>query len=113
MTERRRAARDEVEAAYFTLLKAREELEAVLRHRDHLRAERRRLQRFVAEGDALEAHVDPRLRRPLRHTDELLGEALRARHRVIDQEMDRLPERVAAAEDFVAECEEEYRRLRR
>lgn len=107
-----RVARDDVEAAYFTLLRAREKLESLRRYGDFLRAERQRLQRFVAEGDALDAHVDGKLRRTLRQTDAELAEVLRARHGVIDDELERLPDRIAGAEAFVEECEHEHRRLR-
>lgn len=108
-----RLARTEAEAAYFQLLRAREALEQLRRYGEYLERERVRLQRFVAEGDALDAHVDARLRRPLVDTDRRLGEVLRARHRIIDEELAALPERLAAAEAFVADCEREYERLRR
>lgn len=104
--------RDEVEAAYFTLLRAREKVTALHRYEEFLRDERRRLQRFVAEGDALDAHVDPRFRRALNHTDTAVAEALKTRHEVIDLELDRLPDRIAGAEAFVEEAEEEHDRLR-
>lgn len=107
-----RTGRDEVEAAYFTLLRAREKVDALRRYEEFLRDERRRLQRFVADGDALDAHVDPRLRRALKHTDETVGKALKARHEVIDAELNAIPDRVAAAEEFVRESEAEHDRLR-
>lgn len=112
MPEPRRAATSEVEAAYFTLLRAREEVEALRRYSDYLTGERRRLQRFVRDGDALEARVDRRLRRPLRETDRRLAAALRGRHRVIDEELAELPDRIEAAEQFVEECRSEYEGLR-
>lgn len=102
-----------MEAAYFTLLRAREKVTALHRYEEFLRNERRRLQRLVAEGDALDARVDPRLRRALGHTDRSLAEALKARHEVIDAELDRLPDRIAGAEAFVGDAEEEHDRLRR
>ncbi len=107
-----RVGRDEVEAAYFTLLRAREELAALRRYGEFLEAERRRLQRFVAEGDALEAHVDPRLRRAIVHTDRGLSESVRSRLEVIANEFERLPDRLDAAAAFVEECEQELGRLR-
>lgn len=113
MPERRRTATSEVEAAYFTLLRAREEVEALRRYGEYLLAERRRLQRFVGDGDALQARVDRRLRRPLREADRRLAEALRGRHRVIDEELGELPDRTEAAEEFVEECRAEYEELRR
>ncbi len=108
----RRVGRDEAEAAYFTLLRAREEHTALLRFADYLNEEQRRLQRFVAAGDALEAHVDPRLRRDVAHTDGPLGRAIQTRLAVIDEELRRLPARIEAATAFVAECEEELARAR-
>lgn len=107
-----RIGRDDEEAAYFALLRARDELTALRRYREFLHEERRRLQRFVADGDALDAHVEPSLRRGIAHTDQPLREAIRLRHSVIDEELTRLPDRLEAAEAFVDECEGELERLR-
>lgn len=107
-----RVGRDEVEAAYFTLLRAQEELAALRRYGEFLEAERRRLQRFVVEGDALDAHVEPRLRRGIAHTDTPLAEAIRARLAAIEGELERHPDRVEAAAAFVEECEREWGELR-
>lgn len=108
-----RTGRDEVEAAYFTLLRAREKVTDLQRYEEFLRDERRRLQRFVADGDALDAHVNEKLRRALRHNDDLLGKALKARHEVIDAELARIPDRLVAAEAFVEDAEAEHERLKR
>ncbi|MBW3663001.1 MAG: hypothetical protein KY469_07875 [Actinobacteria bacterium] len=108
-----RVARSDVEAAYFTLLRARDKLDALRRYGEFLEHERLRLQRFVAEGDALDAHVDPKLRRALLHTDRLLGDVLKVRHETITDELARLGDRIEAAETFVRECEEEHEALRR
>lgn len=105
-------ARDEVEAAYFTLLRAREDLFALRRWEEYLADELRRMRRFVSEGAALEDAVDRRLRRALRHTEGPLREALDARVAAIHDEQARLPERLAAAERFVEECEHEHAALR-
>lgn len=105
--------RDEVEAAYFTLLRAREELDGVRRYGDYLREEGRRLRRFLAEGDALADTVDRRWRRPLRHTETPLVDAVRARLAVIDEELNDLPDREQAAERFVEACEREHADLKR
>lgn len=105
--------RDEVEAAYFTLLRAREELFALRRWEEYLADELRRMRRFVSEGEALADTVDRRLRRALRHTETPLQEALDARAAVIRDEQSRLPERIAAAERFVEECERDHAALRR
>lgn len=106
------APRNELEAAYFTLLRAREDLAELHRYAEYLERERRRLQRAAAEADALEAHVHPRLRRGIAHTDAPLEAAVRGRLESIEAERDRLPERIAAAEAFVAEAEADHARLR-
>lgn len=108
-----RVGRDEVEAAYFALLRAREEVQELRRYQEYLEREQLRLRRFVADGDALDAHVDAKLRRRgLGHTDEALNEAIRRRHEVIDAEVNRLPDRIEAAEAFVQEAEREHARLK-
>ncbi|MFA9428704.1 hypothetical protein [Egicoccus sp. AB-alg2] len=104
--------RNEVEAAYFTLLRAREDLDSLRRYEEYLRDEVRRLRRFISEGEALADPVDARLRRWLRHTDQPLLDAVRARIGVIVDEQERLPDRLAAAEEFVAECEQQHEQLR-
>lgn len=105
--------RDEVEAAYFTLLRAREELDGLRRYDDYLRDERGRIRRFVSEGDALADRVERRYRRAFAHTDKPLADALRARLGVLEDELGRMPERLAAAEAFVEECEREHAELKR
>lgn len=104
--------RDEVDAAYFALLRAREELDGVRRYDEYLRDEARRLRRSLAEGAALADTVDRRLRRPLRHTDQPLEEAIRARLAVIEEELSVIPDREAAAAAYVDECEREHAELR-
>jgi hypothetical protein len=105
--------RNEVETAYFTLLRAREDLSSLRRYDEYLRDEARRLRRFTAEGEALADTVDPRLRRVLRHTDPALTEALKARLALIADEAARLPDRIAAAEAYVEDCERAHEQLRR
>ncbi len=107
-----RATKDEVEAAYFTLLRARERVSSLQRYAEFLEREQLRLDRFIADGDALDAHVDAALRRSLRHTDRPLAQAIKSRRDVMVEELKRLPERLRAAEEFVNECEEEHQRLR-
>jgi hypothetical protein len=105
--------RNEVETAYFTLLRAREDLAALRRYEEYLGEEARRLRRFVAEGDALADTVDVRLRRVLRHSDGPLTEALKARLALLADEAARLPDRIAAAEAYVEDCDREHDRLKR
>jgi phage shock protein A len=105
--------RDEQEAAYFTLLRAREELDDIRRYGEYLAEEARRLRRFMAEGQAHADGIDRRLRRALRHTDTPLADAVEARLAVIADELRGLPERETAADAFVTECEQEYTALQR
>ena len=107
------ARKDEEQAAYFALLRAREELAALQRYEEYLTAERARIDAFVAAGSELDTTVDRRLRRALRHTDEPLGEALELRRRVIADERRRLPERIEAAQAYVDECEVAHAALKR
>lgn len=106
------ARTDEEQAAYFALLRAREELAALQRYGEYLVAERARIDTFVGAGVELDRTVDDRLRRALRHTDEPLGEALELRRRVLADERRRLPERLEAAQEYVDECEAAHAALR-
>lgn len=108
-----RVARSDIEAAYFTLLRARDKLDALRRYAEYLEQEQRRLQRFVADGDALDAHVESRLRRVLRHSDREVATAVKTRHATLADELATMPDRIAAAEAFVADCEQEHDALRR
>lgn len=99
------ARNEDEQAAYFALLRAREELAALQRYEEYLTEERARIDAFVAEGVRLDTEVAPRLRRALRHVDEPLGEALELRRRVLADERRRLPERLEAAEEYVGACE--------
>lgn len=105
--------RDEVQAAYFALLRAREELEALRRYGEYLELERRRLAQAVEARRALAEDVDTRLTRALRHTEEALDKAVELRRRVVADELRRLPDRIAAAESFVVESEQEHEQLKR
>jgi hypothetical protein len=105
--------RNEVETAYFTLLRAREDLSALRRYEEYLRDDARRIRRFTSEGEALADTVDPRLRRTLRHTDTPLTDALKTRLALLSDEAARLPDRIAAAEAYVEDCEREHERLKR
>ncbi|MTV26903.1 hypothetical protein FTX61_15985 [Nitriliruptoraceae bacterium ZYF776] len=105
-------ARDETEAAYFTLLRARDEVSALQRFEEYLADEAARLRRFVEDGTVLERPVDRRLRRRLRHTDGPLTEAIETRLGAIRDARERLPDQLAAAERFVEEAEAEHARLR-
>lgn len=106
-------ARDDVEAAYFALLRARDEVDDLRRYVEYLEDEARRLRRSTSEADALSTQAPPRLRRRLLHTDAPLADAVRLRLEVIQEELRRLPDQLADAEAEVAAREAEHDRLRR
>ena len=74
-----RTAGDEAEAAYFTLLRARDELAAVIRYAEWLNRERDRLDRFLAEGVELDATVDARERVAREFAEECEADLARVR----------------------------------
>lgn len=102
----------EYEAAYFTLLRAVEERDDLLRYREHLHAEAARLDAFTDETGHGDDALPRRVRRPLAQTTKPLLEAVGRRRSVVLDELRRIDERVAAAEQFVLECEEEVASLR-
>lgn len=106
------SARSEYEAAYFTLLRAVEERDDLLRYRELLHAERDRLDGVGAATSATDEALPRRLRRPLAQTAKPLLEAVGRRREVVLEELRRIDERVDAAEAHVRECEEEVARLR-
>lgn len=107
------ASRSEYDAAYFTLLRAREEHADLLRYREFLVAERERLDSFVAQVRH-EADVVPRrMRRPVDQTIKAVVEAIGTRRSVVLAESDRIDERIDNAQRFVEECEAEVDELRR
>lgn len=104
--------RDETEAAYFTLLRARDEVTALQRYGEVLAEESRRLERGRREGQALADQADRRLWRALSDSQTALDDAVALRLRVIAEERAALAERISAAEAFAAECEADHDRLR-
>jgi predicted GTPase len=107
------SARSEYDAAYFTLLRALEERDELLRYRDWLAEERRHLDAF---GAATRDRTDPlsrRVRKPIDLTTKPLLEAVGRRRAVVLDEQRRVDDRIAAAEAFVTECETEVDALRR
>ena len=105
-------AKSEYDAAYFTLLRAREEHTDLMRYRDFLTDERARLDEFSEQTrDRLDLLPD-RLRRPLAGTSKPLLEAVGRRRAVVLGELNRIDDRIAAAEAFVEECELEVAALR-
>ncbi len=104
--------RSEVESAYFALLRAREDHTDLQRYEEHLRDELRRLTRFLAETRAAADDAPSRLRRRLRHTDDPLADAVRARQEAVRDELGRMDGRLEAAADYVRSCDEAHQRLR-
>jgi len=105
-------ARSEYEAAYFTLLRAREELDDLLRYREYLDREAARLDAFIHETRALVEPVSPRVRRTVDQTQKPLIEAAGRRRSIALDELSRMDDRLAAAGAFVEECENEVSALR-
>lgn len=104
--------RDDVEAAYFALLRAREEEADLQRYADYLDDEARRLRRSTREMDALADDVPRGLRRRLVHTEAPLVAAVRQRLETIADEQQRMPDRLVAAHEFVLACERDHERLK-
>lgn len=97
--------RAEREAAYFALLRARDECAGLQRYAEHLDDELRRLRRAEREEAAIRDGVPPRMRRALRASDTELADVRMRRIALLEDERMRLPDRIAAAEAFVRECE--------
>lgn len=106
------SAKAEYDAAYFTLLRAIEERDGLLRYREFLEAERARLDTFSDATREVGEAVPERIRRPVDRTAKQLLEAVGRRRVVVLDELARLDKRVAQAEAFVAECEAEVSALR-
>ncbi len=104
--------RSDEEAAYFAVLRAREDLTDLQRYDEHLRDELRRLARFTAETRAAAEDAPRGLRRRLRHTDDPLGDAVRLRREAAADELSRMDDRIEAAQAYVLECEAERERRR-
>jgi BMFP domain-containing protein YqiC len=106
------SSRSEYEAAYFTLLRAREEHDHLLRYGEYLRAELERLNDMAAATRSAEDTLPKRLRRPVNQTTKPLMEAIGARRNIVLGEQGRIDDRLRAAQEFVEECEREVEALR-
>jgi hypothetical protein len=104
--------KSEYDAAYFTLLRAREEHADLLRYREFLERESARLAAFADETRARSAALARRVRRPVEGTQRPLLEAVGRHRTTLIEELERSGDRVAAAEAFVEECEREVATLR-
>jgi hypothetical protein len=105
-------ARSEYDAAYFTLLRAREERETLQRYAEFLEAELDRLERFSVETRDLLDDIPRKVARPIAATTKGVLEAVGRRRSAILDERKRMDERLAYAERFVEECELEVDTLR-
>jgi BMFP domain-containing protein YqiC len=106
------SAKSEYDAAYFTLLRAREERDDLLRYGEYLEAEQERLEQFAAETrDHLDA-LPRRMTRAIAGTTKGLLETVGRRRAAVLDERKRLPDRLANAELFVEECERDLDSLR-
>lgn len=105
-------ASSEYEAAYFTLLRARDEHADLLRYREFLDEELRRLDAFVEETRELEGALPRRLQRPVSYTTKGLVEAVGRRRKAVAEERGKSDGRITAAQAFVEECEAEVAALR-
>ena len=106
------SARTDAEAAYFALLRAIDERDALLRERDYLHAERDRLDAFAEELRHGETALPRPPTRAVSATTKPLLEALGSRRAAVIEALERVDERIEAAEAFVAECQAEHQRLR-
>ncbi|MBA3621169.1 MAG: hypothetical protein H0W51_02445 [Euzebyales bacterium] len=106
-------AKSERDAAYFTLLRAREEREGLLRYGEYLQAELARLEGFATQTRVLADPLPRGLRRPVDASAKPLLEAVGRRRALLLDEQRRMGDRVANAERFVDECEAEVDALRR
>lgn len=104
--------KSEYDAAYFTLLRAREEVDHLRRYQEFLEEELTRLAEFVTAVDDAPEVVPRKYRRMVDGTAQQLIEAVGRRRAIVLAEKRKTPERISAAEAFVIECEEELAALR-
>ena len=106
------SAKSEYDAAYFTLLRAIEERDDLLRYREWLADERVRLDAFSDETRERAAPLARRVRRPIDRTTKPLLEEVGRRRGIVLDELSRIDDRITNAERFVEECEAEVASLR-
>lgn len=105
-------ARTDAEAAYFTMLRAIDERDALLREKEYLVGELARIDGFADEVREREQALPHPPTRGVAATTKPLMEALGARRTAVEDALARIDERIEAAETFVRECEAEHHRLR-
>lgn len=103
----------EYEAAYFTLLRAREDLDHLHRYEYILDEEIARLRGWIA---ILREEVGSQVPGPIRRRldDSVKGtiDALQDRIKLAESELKALPKRLEAQQTFVQECEDEVASLK-
>lgn len=104
--------RPDVEAAYFALLRAREDEADLRTYGEHLTDEARRMRRFASETQAAADDAPARLRRRISHTDDPLNKAVAGRLEAIADELSRLDQRIEDAAAYVVECDTAHDRIR-
>lgn len=104
--------KSEYDAAYFTWLRAQEERDDLLRYGEYLRLEIERLNTFTEQTRALAEPLSRRVRRAVDSSAKPLLEAVGRRRTVVLDELNRLDDRLSAAQTFVDECEREVSALR-
>ena len=105
-------AKSEYDAAYFTLLRAREEREALLRYSEFLETEQERLESFAIETRDRMDELPRKVVRPIASTTKGVLEAVGRRRSAVLDERKRMAQRLENAERFVEECELEVDALR-
>ena len=103
----------EYDAAYFTLLRAREEQTDLLRYREFLEQEDARLEAFIGASRTRVEALARRVRRPIDSTQKPMLEAVGRHRTTVLDELERSDDRLAAAAAFIEECEAEVDALRR
>lgn len=104
--------KSEFDAAYFTLLRAREERDSLLRYGEFLDAELARLDQFAVETRDLMDDLPRKVTRPVATTTKGVLEAVGRRRAAVLDERKRMDTRLANADRFVEECELEVEALR-
>jgi phytoene/squalene synthetase len=106
------SAKSEYDAAYFTLLRAREEREDLQRYAEYLEAEQQRLEEFAAATRDNLDELPRRVTRPIATTTKGVLEAVGRRRAAVLDERKRMDQRLSNADRFVEECELEVQTLR-
>ena len=106
------SAKTEFDAAYFTLLRARDERDALLRYAEFLETEQARLETFADETRDRMDQLDRRVIRPVAATTKGVLEAVGRRRAAVLDERKRMADRLENADRFVEECELEVDALR-